>query len=140
LTLSLHPVFLVAFGEEENLGVGYLMSVLKEAGIETRMIDFRYDSDEILASIRRHRPIVIGFSVLFEVHIEEFARLVTYLRKGGINCHFTAGGYYASLHPDDLFRLIPELDSIVRFEGEHTFLELVKCLRTDTDWKRSLFP
>jgi len=136
LTLSSHPVFLVAFGEEENLGVGYLMSVLNEAGISTRMIDFRYDNVEILASIRRHDPIVIGFSLIFEVYIEEFTQLIRYLRKSGINCHFTAGGYYASLHPDDLLRMIPELDSIIRFEGEYTLLELVDCLRTNTDWRR----
>jgi len=129
-------VLLVAFGENENLGVGYLMSVLNEADIQTRMIDFRDDNDEILDCIRRHDPVAVGFSVIFEVYIEEFAHLARYLREGGVNCHFAAGGYYASLHPDNLFRLIPELDSIVLFEGEHTFLELVKCLIANTEWKR----
>lgn len=127
---------MVAFGEEENLGVGYLMSVLTEAGVDARMIDFRYDNNEILASIRRHSPIVVGFSLIFEVYIEEFSHLLRFLRRGGINCHFTAGGYYASLQPEKLFDLIPELDSIVRFEGENTFLELVDCLRTNSDWRR----
>jgi radical SAM superfamily enzyme YgiQ (UPF0313 family) len=135
LIINTHPVFLIAFGEEENLGVGYLRSVLNTAGIESRMVDLRYDNEEILACIRRHDPVTVGFSVIFEVYIEEFAQLARYLRKGGINCHFTAGGYYASLHPDELFRLIPELDSIVRFEGEYTFLELIKCLITEKEWK-----
>ncbi len=136
MSISAHPVFLIAFGEEENLGVGYLRSVLNTAGIESRMVDLRYDNEEILACIKRNDPVAVGFSVIFEVFLEEFAHLARYLRKGGINCHFTAGGYYASLHPHILFQLIPELDSIVRFEGEYAFPELIKCLIADNEWKR----
>jgi anaerobic magnesium-protoporphyrin IX monomethyl ester cyclase len=135
LRTSLHPVVIIAFGEYDNLGAGYLLSVLKSAGIDARMIDFRYDNEEILASLERHPPLVVGFSVIYEVYIEEFAVLTKYLRNGGINCHFTAGGSFASLNPEELFRLIPEIDSIVRFEGEDTFLELVNCLRDRREWR-----
>ncbi|MCK7538268.1 MAG: cobalamin-dependent protein [Marinilabiliales bacterium] len=129
------PVILVAFGDYDNLGVGYLSSVLRREGIETRMIDFRYDDQEILVAIRRHAPLVVGFSVVYEGYIDEFAGLVKCLRKGGVRSHFTAGGYFASLNPGELFRLIPELDSIVRFEGETTFPELVKRIYTGTNWR-----
>ncbi|MDF1560121.1 MAG: radical SAM protein [Bacteroidales bacterium] len=129
------PVILVAFGEEENLGAGYLMSLLNGAGIANRMIDFRYDKSEILEAIRRDDPIAVGFSVIFEVCIGHFVSLVQYLREGGIECHFTAGGYYASLYPEELLGMIPELDSIVRFEGEYPFLELVQCLINGSDWR-----
>ena len=130
-----NPVLIVAFGEDENLGVGYLISVLKSAGVETIMIDFRRNNNEILEVIRRQTPITVGFSVIYEVYLDEFAQLTRFLRQNGIACHFTAGGYYASLHPEELFRLIPEIDTIVRFEGEHTFPELINCLRTNTGWK-----
>lgn len=132
---SLKPVLLVAFGEEENLGVGYLMSVLQGAGITSRMIDIRYDSEEILAAIKRESPVVVGFSVIYETCLDGFTELVSYLRKGGVDCHFTAGGHYASLYPEELFGFIPGLDSVVRFEGEYTFPELVNCLVTASDWK-----
>ena len=36
---------------------------------------------------------------------------------------------------EDLFKLIPSLDSIVRFDGEYTFLELVNHLHTGEDWR-----
>lgn len=133
---SLKPVLLVAFGEEENLGVGYLMSMLAGAGITCRMIDIRYDNEEILAAIKRVSPVVVGFSVIFETCLGEFTELARYLREGGVDCHFTAGGHYASLYPEELFGFIPELDSIVRFEGEYTFLELVNCFTTDSDWRK----
>jgi len=130
----LRSVILIAFGEDDNLGVGYLMSVLNSEGFEARMIDFRYDNEEILVNLKRFSPLAVGFSVVYESYIDEFVILIKYLKESGINCHFTAGGYFASLHPEKLFQLTPELDSVVRFEGENTFLELVSCLRTGSDW------
>jgi radical SAM superfamily enzyme YgiQ (UPF0313 family) len=128
-------VFIVTTGDYDNLGVGYLMSMLSGKGIKTSLVDCRYGGEEILAHLRRHDPLIIGFSVVYEECLEEFTGLAQYLRNGGITCHFTAGGSYASLRPDELFNLMPELDSIVRFEGEDTFTELVECIATDSDWR-----
>jgi radical SAM superfamily enzyme YgiQ (UPF0313 family) len=131
----LKPVIIIAFGEEENLGVGYLLSVLAGKGIPGRMIDIRYEKEEILGAIRREDPVLVGFSVIFENCLDDFARLVRYLRSSGVGCHFTAGGFYASLYPEELFRFLPELDSVVRFEGEYTLPDLVQCLMTGSEWR-----
>ena len=129
------PVIFIVFGDYSNLGVGYLSAVLNQAGVESRMIDFRLRNVEILEDLKKSNPLVVGFSVIYEGYIDEFASLVKLLRSEGINCHFTAGGHYASLRPQELFSLIPGLDSIIRFEGEYTLLELVTCLDSDRDWK-----
>lgn len=129
------PVALVAFEDFENLGVGYLASVLSEAGYEATLIDFRQGKEEILKKLNNIKPLIVGFSVIFQYHIYEFEELISYLRNNGIKCHFTAGGQYASLRYEDLFETIPLLDSAVRFEGEYTFLDLVNCIYTGTDWK-----
>ena len=78
---------------------------------------------------------LIGFSVIFQYHIDEFRKLAIYLREKGVNCHLTAGGHYASLRSKDLLNIIPELDSLVRFEGEYTFLELSENLSLGKEWK-----
>ena len=129
------PVFIITTGDYDNLGVGYLMSMLAGKGIKARLVDCRYGGEEILAHLQRHDPLIIGFSVVYEGCLEEFTGLAKYLRDGGITCHFTAGGSYASLRPDELFSLMPELDSIVRFEGEDTFPELVECIISGSDWR-----
>lgn len=133
--MNAHPVAFIAFEEFDNLGVGYLSSVLSEAGYESSVIDFKGKKEEILKILKKLKPLIVGFSVIFQYHIYEFEELISYLRKGGIKCHFTAGGQYASLRYEDLFEIIPSLDSIVRFEGEYTFLELVNCINQGTDWK-----
>ncbi|MDZ7634716.1 MAG: hypothetical protein U5L72_09980 [Bacteroidales bacterium] len=45
--------------------------------------------------------------MVYEGYIDEFAGLVKYLREGGVRSHFTAGGYFASLNPAELIRLMP---------------------------------
>ncbi len=129
------PLYIIITGDYDNLGVGYLMSRLAGKGFNARLADIRYGGEEILAHLRRHDPLIIGFSVIYEGCLEEFTGLAKYLRDGGITCHFTAGGSYASLRPDELFSLMPELDSIVRFEGEDTFTELVECIASGSDWR-----
>lgn len=129
-------VIFFAFKEFDNLGVGYLASVLSEEGYKPLIIDLRTSRAEILKLIKKLNPLILGFSFIFQYHIYEFKKLISFLRKSGINAHFSAGGQYASLRHEDLFKLIPSLDSIVRFEGEYTFLELVKCVYSKTDWRK----
>jgi anaerobic magnesium-protoporphyrin IX monomethyl ester cyclase len=133
--MNTHPIIFIAFEEFDNLGVGYLVSVLSEAGYEVQVIDFQKGKEKILETLIKVKPLLVGFSLIFQYHIYEFQELISYLRKGGIECHFTAGGHFASLRFRDLFKLIPSLDSIVRFDGEYTLLELVNCIRSGADWR-----
>jgi len=43
--------------------------------------------------------------------------LLYVLRLNGVDCHFTMGGHFPSLSYDQTLELVPELDSVVRFEG-----------------------
>ena len=133
--MTRNNVVFVCINTYENLGVGYLSSMLSEAGFKSRIIDIRKGENEILKIVRRDEPVLIGFSVIFQYNIELFRNLVAYLRRNGVNSHFTAGGHYASLKPCELIDLIPELDSIVLFEGEKTVVELVRSLISGNKWK-----
>ena len=50
-------------------------------------------------------------------------------------CHFTIGGHFPSLSPEQTLELVPPLDSVVQFEGEVTLLELVDRLSLGRDWR-----
>lgn len=128
-------VVLFTINDYDNLGVGYLVSMLAKEGFGTKILDPRKSSKILLKSIKTIDPILIGFSVIFLNHISIFTYLVNFLRKNGISCHFTAGGHYASLKYSELFEEIPLLDSIVRFEGERTLPELVRTVNTGGNWK-----
>ena len=129
-------VLFVAFLEQDNLGVGYMASVLMHNNIDVRIIDFRAGKEQILSQIRSYEPSLIGFSIIFQYHVNEFKDLINYLRKNKINSHFCAGGHYPSLRYENLLEMIPALDSIVLFEGEYTFLELTQKICTTSNWKQ----
>src|SRR5581483_1809688 len=122
------PVMLIGFQEQANLGLGYLAAVLRNAGYEVTVFDFEQDRARILAAARSLNPLLIGFSLIFQFYIDRFGDLIRYLRAAGIDCHFTMGGHFPSLSPQQTLDLVPELDSVVRFEGETTLLELVERL------------
>jgi radical SAM superfamily enzyme YgiQ (UPF0313 family) len=129
-------VVFIASMEYDNLGVGYMAAILSSAGYETRTINFYNTKAGILRILKNIDPQIIGFSVIFQYHIDIFIDLIKFLREKGIKAHFTAGGHYASLKYEELFDFIPDLDSIVRFEGEYTMLELTDSIYKGTDWRK----
>lgn len=129
------PIFFIAFQEQDNLGVGYLASILLNAGYKIKIIDFQMGPEVILQQIRENDPLIVGFSVIFQYHIDEFKDLIDFLRVGGVQCHLCAGGHFPSLRYRDLLDFIPGLNSVVLFEGEHTFLEMVRAIDAGTEWR-----
>jgi anaerobic magnesium-protoporphyrin IX monomethyl ester cyclase len=128
------PVVLIAFEEQDNLGVGYVASVLLQDGFTVKILDFRLGVEAIVAALAPLDPLAVGFSLIFQFHIDSFRELMTALRRAGVTCHFTAGGHYPSLRPAELLDFIPELDSIVLFDGELTCRALMTALATGEEW------
>lgn len=131
-------VILIGFQKQSNLGVGYLASTLRRAGHRVEVFDYESEPSAILEAARRLRPVLIGFSLIFQSYVMQFRALMQYLRTNGVRCHFTIGGHFPSLSYQRTLQLLPELDSVVRFEGEETLLELVDCLSAGGQWQTIL--
>ena len=134
------PVLLVGFQRHSNLGIGYLAATLTSAGYSVEVFDFEADREHILRAAKTRDPVLIGFSLIFQSYIHWFGSLIRFLRDNGVVCHFTIGGHFPSLSYERTLDLLPELDSVVRFEGEQTLLELVDVLASglgsDNDWRQ----
>ena len=129
------PVFLIGFQNQGNLGIGYLAATLRQHGYTVRVFDFESDPAVILDAARAQQPLLIGYSLIFQFYIHRFASLIRLLREHGIGCHFTMGGHFPSLSYEHTLALVPELDSVARFEGEATLLDLVDRLGRDEPWR-----
>jgi len=124
-------VLLVGYEDQDNLGIRYLSSTLLARGHHTRIIAFGDDPVPLLRVIDEEQPDVVGFSLIFQYMVPQFGAVLRALRDAGVTAHFTIGGHYASFEPAELLRQIPELDSVVRFEGEETLAEIVSKLDDD---------
>ncbi len=128
-------VLLIGFQDQDNLGLRYLMSAVNAAGHQAHIMTYGSDADKILAQIRRFEPQVVGFSLIFQYMAPDFGRVIAALREAGVTCHFTMGGHYASFEPEEILRRTPGLDSVVRFDGELTLVNLLHALATGADWR-----
>jgi radical SAM superfamily enzyme YgiQ (UPF0313 family) len=128
-------VVLVGFKNQGNLGLGYLAAALEAAGYHVEVVDFEDPPDRILETVRRLDPVVVGFSLIFQFYVQRFEQLARHLRAEGVDCHFTIGGHFPSLSPAETLALVPQLDSVVRFEGELTLLELCDRIGLGRDWR-----
>src|SRR4051812_15745703 len=128
-------VALIGFQDQGNLGLGYLSAVLRENGAARQMIEVREGREAIAERLTQWRPHVVGFSLIFQFFLPQYRRLAQHLRGAGITCHFTIGGHYPSLCHEELLTNLPEIDSVVRYEGEETLVELVDRLAAGQDWR-----
>lgn len=126
---------LVGFQHMGNLGLGYLAAVLRRSGYDVQVVDIEQDPAEIVRLARELNPVLIGFSLIFQFFIDRYAALIYLLRDNSIDCHFTMGGHFPSLSYEQTLELVPEVDSVVRFEGETTLLELVDAVVAGEDWR-----
>lgn len=128
-------VVLVGFQDQGNLGIGYLAATLQRHGHSVEVLEFREGAAAIVERVRAADPLVVGFSLIFQYYLPSYRRMARALREAGVRSHLTMGGHYPSLCHEQVLRSVEELDSIVRFEGELTLLELVERLATGEDWR-----
>lgn len=126
---------LVGYEDQENLGLRSIVAYLLAHGYRAFLAPFYPGrEDELVAVAERMQPRVIGFSVIFQYALDDFASLMRRMRDAGIRSHFTAGGHFPSLCPKETLNLVPELDSVICFEGEETLTELLGCLEQPSRW------
>ena len=119
----------IGYEDQENLGLRYIMAYLQREGFTSRLLPYSKTAfSEIVDSCAHLHPRFIGFSIIFQYALDDFARLARLLRSSGIQAHFTAGGHFPTLRPKETLATIPELDSIVMGEGEVTTAELLSKL------------
>ena len=123
-------VVLVGCEDEENLGLRYIAAYLESNRVSTAIEPFDpTDHEGLVRRIRSSSPLVVGFSIIFQRMLPDFARAVDRLRDDGVESHLTCGGHFPTLEPEETLASIPGLDSVVRHEGEMTMLELVRNLQ-----------
>ncbi|HET7509308.1 MAG TPA: radical SAM protein [Solirubrobacterales bacterium] len=128
-------VTLVGFKDQANLGMGYLAATLAQHGRSVEMADYRHPAEEIVERVLETNPLVVGFSLIFQYYLPGYRKLAQALREAGVAAHFTMGGHYPSLCFDEVLESVPELDSVARFEGELTLVDLVDRLDAGEEWR-----
>lgn len=124
----------------ESLGLKYLAAVLKQHDIDVSVFEPTLlgwnVQDTVEAIVSRHCDI-LGISIQFSHGLSNAVEVMKEV-KSAINAHITIGGHFATFHYDELLETVPYLDTVVRFEGEQTLVELVHCINCPAAWSNVL--
>ncbi len=124
----------------EHLGLGYLASMLRhQKGWNVQLLSCNIENlslRKIVNRILSDKPDLLGISVK-SVHAKRVFQIVDRLRAQGFHEHITIGGHFPTFHHQQTLHDFPQIDSVVRGEGEYTIIELVEKL-TDNNFYQIL--
>ena len=113
------------------LGLGSINALLRESGFEADLVNASSWSWARTARfLRTERPDVLGISV-FTFNRHEAMRLAALARSANPHCLIVAGGPHATHLPHHLLEHYPQIDLVVRGEGEETMLEIARARAAD---------
>ena len=123
----------------EALGLGYLASVLRKRGSKVLVIDARLMGLDVMQTVellQMYKAPMLGINLNFQYLASSTQQLIGALHRRGFDGHITLGGLYASMAYEELMAKLPQVDTIVRFEGEKTYLELLENLEQEEKWSK----
>ena len=117
------------------LGLLYIGAVLEKEGVEVEIVPadiLKMDWGDIERKVRDGRPDIVGVTSTTENRFQSF-ELVRLAKKAYPPAFTVMGGPHASMAAGDALAHIPELDIVVRGEGEESTLDLCRALEGKKD-------
>jgi radical SAM superfamily enzyme YgiQ (UPF0313 family) len=119
------------------LGLAYAAAACEAAGATVRIFDFivsKYSPEKLAAILHAFKPDVVGAN---SVTMNQFAaeRIIKDARRLRPSVITMMGGPHVSFAVEETFKSCPELDLIVKGEGEETLQELIPLIADRKAWK-----
>jgi anaerobic magnesium-protoporphyrin IX monomethyl ester cyclase len=112
------------------LGLGYLAAVLEKNKYEVDIIDCqasRLSYEDFRREINKRQPNIVGITATTRLY-KSALTIAKIAKETCPNCLTILGGSHPTFWDENALQECPELDVIVRKEGENTLLELVQRL------------
>lgn len=114
----------------ENLALGYLSSSLETAGARTLIIDCDLDelsAEQIASLCEEKRPVVVGITALSR-NANDAIEIARQIKRRCPAIRTVLGGLHFTYCGEKVLEKIPEVDFVIRGEGELSMVALYKYL------------
>jgi len=116
--LLIHPAERTrAFGSMPPLGMGWIAAWLDSGGIDTALVDLQVRAESVADLIAAHRPRIVGIGGTTHTRHQSFA-IARAVKTCDERIAVLYGGPHATFTAEDTLTRVPEIDIIVRGEGE----------------------
>jgi anaerobic magnesium-protoporphyrin IX monomethyl ester cyclase len=112
------------------LGLGYLAAVLEKNHYTVEVIDCqasKLSPEEFKREISKRQPTIVGATATTRLY-NSALELIQIAKEAHPNCLTLIGGPHVTFWDENALKECPQLDVVVRREGENTLLELVQRL------------
>ncbi|MFX1485513.1 MAG: B12-binding domain-containing radical SAM protein [Promethearchaeota archaeon] len=121
----------------QPMGILYMATVLENNGIGVNVVDQpgeKISDEALIKKIKRIDPDIVGFSTLVSTGIRA-AKQAHYLKKWNPNLPIVFGGYYATMNAERILQKYPQVDYIIKGEGEYSMLSLAQAMESGGNLK-----
>ncbi|HEX9261189.1 MAG TPA: cobalamin-dependent protein, partial [Candidatus Bathyarchaeia archaeon] len=118
------------------LGLGYLAAVLEKNKFQVDVIDcqvLKLSFNELRNELSKRKPNVIGMTATTLTY-KSALKIAKIAKEAHPNCTIILGGPHVTFWDEKALQECPELDVVVRREGENTLLELVQRIEKGQDY------
>jgi radical SAM superfamily enzyme YgiQ (UPF0313 family) len=122
------------------LGLAQLAGCLEQAEIPVEILDanaLEIGWQKLGAAIARTKPDLIGITV-FTPHVPEVARAVRVVRQAVPQALIVLGGPHVTFTVEETLATMPDVDIVVRGEGDQIVVDLVRALDAAGDVRGAL--
>jgi len=127
-------------GAAPPLGMLYIATYLRENGVDISIIDEAaqgYSLKGTVDWVKKEDPDILGFSTCSSSG-RKAVLIAERVKQENPDIVTVFGNFYATFNAERILKKYPFVDMIIRGEGEHTSLELAKCLEKNGDLKKVL--
>jgi radical SAM superfamily enzyme YgiQ (UPF0313 family) len=125
-------------GAAPPLGMLYIASYLKENGIDISIIDEAaqsYSLKDTINWVKKEDPDILGFSTCSATG-KKAVLIAKNIKKENPNISIVFGNFFATFNAERILKKYPFVDYIIRGEGEHTSLQLARCIEKKENLKK----
>lgn len=135
--LLVNPGYPLSETPSPPLGLAYLAGALDAAGVAVTVLDLvvvPHTATAIAEALNRLQPDVVGVTAV-SMTAEKAFDIIRDVKRTAPDILTVMGGPHATFSAAETLNRIPELDVIVRGEGERTLLDLLGAAKRKARWK-----
>jgi anaerobic magnesium-protoporphyrin IX monomethyl ester cyclase len=134
--LLVNPYYPIDETPSPPLGLAFIAAALEQAGIEVKLLDFvvyPYSKEILETEMQAFTPDFVGVTSV-TMSFDSAISVISDAKRINPDVTTVMGGPHVSFHVDHTLETFPELDFIIRGEGEQTIVDLANAVFQKTDF------
>ena len=136
--LLINPFYPISETPSPPLGLAYLAGALEAAGMAVKVLDFvvsPFSDDSLSSLIKEFKPDLAGATAV-TMTVDHALTVLERIKTLEPDIPTVLGGPHATFCAADILASFPQVDAVVRGEGERSLVALARAVEEHSPWSR----